>query len=398
MGKSLVRVVLRKELRETFRDRRTVFSVIISPLLFTPLLLSMIGMLVTRQARAEQHEVLSVGLVGGEQAPSLQRILSNSRGLRFEAVSAADAQTRVRTHDLRAALQVPRNADALLADHRRVPLKVLVDPGNEASQRTAQRIHAFFEERSKRLVAQRLSKKGLSPELVRPFDVRDTRISGGGSVAGLMLAMFLPYVLVLSSILGGVYAANDLVAGEKERGTLEALLVSPASRRDLVMGKFLTVAIVSLVSSLLSVVGLVLPFWLQPPGMSWLARTELTLTPLALAAMLLVQFPIAILGAGLLLSVSTYARNQKEAQSYLSPVMLIVTVVAMLSLILKAEAPWPLALAPILNAALALKQALNGSLDPTFALLAVAASAAYASLAMAFATRLFQQESVLLKA
>lgn len=398
MAKSLVRVVLRKELCETFRDRRTVFSVIISPLLITPLLLSMVGMLVTRQARAEQHEVLTVGLVGGEQAPTLRRLLSNSRGLRFEAVSAADAHRRVRTHDLRAALQVPRNADSLLAGHRRVPLKVLVDPGNEASQRTAQRVHAFFEERSKRVVAQRLSEKGLSSELVSPFDVRDTRISGGGSVAGLMLAMFLPYVLVLSSILGGVYAANDLVAGEKERGTLEALLVSPASRRDLVMGKFLTVAIVSLVSSLLSVVGLVLPFWLQPPGMSWLARTELTLTPLALAAMLLVQFPIAILGAGLLLTVSTYARNQKEAQSYLSPVMLIVTVVAMLSLILKAEAPLPLALAPILNAALALKQALNGSLDPTFALLAVGASIVYASLAMAFATRLFQQESVLLKA
>ena len=124
--------------------------------------------------------------------------------------------------------------------------------------------------------------------------------------------------------MGGVYLANDSVAGEKERGTLETLLVSPASRRDLVLGKFMAVASVSLVSCLLSLAGFVWPFYIKLPMFSWMTREGLSLHPAAVLAILLVQVPLAVLGAGILLTISTFARNQKEAQTYLAPVLLIV--------------------------------------------------------------------------
>jgi sodium transport system permease protein len=158
------------------------------------------------------------------------------------------------------------------------------------------------------------------------------------------------------------------------------------------------VASVSLTNSFLSVVGLMLTFYLPLRAFEWLAHGGLTLSPLAVAVILLVQLPLSVLGAGLLLAISTFSRNQKEAQSYLGPVFLLVTVTAMMSMFLKAEAAWPLALVPVLNAALILKQVIANALDLRFIVLAFAASIAYAAAAIAFATRLFQKESVLLKA
>jgi sodium transport system permease protein len=395
---SRIGTVFRKEFREIFRDRRTIYAVIISPLLLTPAMLGLMGAVITKQVRQERVQTYAVGLVGAERAPSVQKALSGARTLRIETVTRSEAQQRVKDRRLRAAMVLPDDAEARFRAQRVVPVKLLMDPGSDASRNASQRLQEWLRRRGERLVAERLQEKGLAPELATPFQASEEPIQGGGSPGTFMLAMFLPYVLAISAIVGGVYAANDLVAGEKERGTLETLLVAPASRRDLVMGKFLACAAVSLVSSFLSIVGLMLPFYLPLQAFEWLARGGLTLTPMTVFVMLIVQLPLAVLGAGLLLAISTFSRNQKEAQTYLGPVFLLVTVAAMLSMFVKAESGWPVALVPILNAALILKQAISNTFDPLFIAVAFAASIAYAAVAVTFATRLFEKESVLLKA
>jgi sodium transport system permease protein len=396
--RSLAGVVFRKELKETFRDKRTVFAVVISPLLITPLLLGLVGSVVKKQVSQARKETLLVGTIGLDRAPTLNDALKGAPNLQFEPVTEAEAERRIQQRDLRAALVFPQTAEQDFKEHREVQVKILLDEGNDISKNAAERLRELFEERARRVVALRLMEQGLSSELAKPFNVLDRPISAGGTSATMMLAMFLPYVLVVSAIMGGVYAASDMVAGEKERGTLEALLVSPASRRDLVVGKFFAVATASLVSSFLSVVGLLVPFYFHLPGLDWMAKSDLKLSAVAIAAMLIVQIPLAVLGAGLLLTVSTFSRNQKEVQSYLSPVLLSVTVLAMLSTLIKTEVGLPLALVPVLNAAMGLKQALSGSINVPFLVVAFVASMVYACLAMAIATHLFEKESVLLKA
>lgn len=390
--------VFRKEFREILRDRRTIFAVVISPLLITPLMFALLGSVIGRQTRQARVETQTVGIVGAEQAPSLREALERMPNMRFVTVTREEAERRIQSHGLRAAIVLPADVETRLQEGRTIPVDVLMDAGSDPSRRASQRLQALFREGGQRVVAQRLSERGLPPELARPFQLREHEIKSGGTGGTFMLAMFLPYVLSISAILGGIHAANDLVAGEKERGTLETLLASPASRRDLVLGKFFAVAGVSLVSSLLSVVGIILPFYVPLPAFAWLARDGLALGPAAISAMLLVQLPLAVLGAGLLLAISTFARNQKEAQGYLGPVFLTVTVAAMMSMFLPAESSWPLALVPILNAALVLKQAISNTFNAPFLFVAIAASIAYAALAVTFATRLFERESVLLKA
>jgi sodium transport system permease protein len=394
------RIVLKKEFFEVFRDPRTRFNIIVSPLLITPLILALVGGMARKQATEARTEQVTVGIVNAESAPTLSAALDldGAKNVHFVRVTRAEAETKIKDRTLRAALLVPDNADPRLADQQSVPLPVLFDPSNEPSQQGASRLKEFLRIRGDVLVAQRLQENGLSIQLARPFDVGDAPISGAGGAGMMMLSVFLPYILALSTIMGGVFVANDAVAGEKERGTLETLLVSPVSRRDLVLGKFLTVASVSLVSSVLSLVGMLWPFTVKLPIFAWMSDGGIVLSPLAGAAMLLVQVPLAVLGAGVLLAVSTFARNQKESQTYLTPVLLIASVCAMMSMLVKSSAPLYWALVPITNAALILKQALENHLDPAFVAIACAASLVYAAIAVVFAIQLFQKESVLLKA
>lgn len=390
-------IVFKKEFREIFSDSRTRFNVIVSPLLITPLLLAGIGTIARQQAKASRAETVTVGVVGLEKAPALAQELKGSESKKIVLTSIAtlaEAEQQVRQRTLRAAIEVPEDAQERLRDEQSVPLAVLQDGGNEDSLAAAERVKELLKERGDLIVARRLQDKGLSAQLARPFTVGDHKLPGGGA-GMLMLTSFLPYILAISAIMGGLMAATDSVAGEKERGTLETLLVAPLSRRDIALGKFCTVTATALVSSFLSIVGLFLPFYIKLPLFSWMTESGLTLGPAAFTAILLVQLPLAVLGAGVLLAMSTMARNQKEMQTLVGPTVLVGMVGAMLSLLVKAGAPLFWALIPVTNASLVLKQALQGALNPTFVVIACATSVLYAAIAVGYAASLFKKESVL---
>lgn len=392
--------ILRKELREIFRDKRTLMGIVVGPLLVTPGLFALLGLVGLGQAERTRAKTHTIGLIAPAPAPRVVAALRAVPNLRLETINErSDAEARIRKRQLSAAVVLPADAPTRLADSQTLSVQVLHDAGNEGSRAGAKLVERGLEGLGKTLVGERLRARNLSPALVTPFQIAQTPVPGGGSLATFILSMLVPYTLILSVFMGGVQAAFDQVAGEKERGTLETLLVSPASRRDIVLGKFGAVIAVCLVCGVLTIVGLVIPFVSGLKAFDWLAQGEVTLKPTAIAAVLLILLPLSVLFAGMLLAVSTWARNQKEAQTYLSTLLPLVLAPAALSLVLAAdEAPRLLALVPILNASLIIKQALGGSVDMVFIGLSFVASIAYAGAALAFATKLFEKESVLIKA
>ncbi len=396
-GGNRVGIIFSKEFREIFRDRRTVFSVVISPLLITPLLFAALGSLINKQVKAARTDTFSVGIVRQEQAPLLFSALNKLPNFHFVPTSLSEAEQQIKSRAYKAVAVLPANADALLKDQKMINVKVLVDPANDSSREATTRLNLIFTEVGKKIVEKRLRDSSLPAGFATPFKVEEQPISSGGGAATVILAMMLPYTLAVAAFGGGIYAANDQVAGEKERGTLETLLVTPASRRDIVLGKFFAVAGVCMVSSLLAVVGMMIPFFSGLKAFEWLAKGGVTLTPIAVLVILAVQLPLAVLFAGILLAISTFAKNQKEAQTYLGPLFILVIFPAMMSMFLKSDSGKAMALVPVLNATLIIKQGLSNSFDPAFIALAFLASAGYAALALTFATRLFQKESVLTK-
>ncbi len=396
-------IVARKEFREIFRDRRTLMSVIIGPLVITPALLAVIGIFIGGHVEKAKTQIYPVGIVGTDAAAhllakmqtALKRVAPN---VRVTPISEGDAERQIKARRLDAVAVLPPDADRLLAQQKPIPVKILEDAGDETSQGAAARLSAIWEAMGKQLVVERLRALGQPPEFATPFVVTEQPIAQGGSVATLVLSRMLPYILILGAFGGSIYAAFDQVAGEKERGTLETLLVSPASRRDIVLGKFGAVVGVCLISSLLSVIGFMVPFFSGAKAFEWLSKGGAHLSLPAIGVTLLVLLPLSVLFAGVLLALSTFARNQKEAQTYLGSLFPLVLLPAMLSMFMGADAGLKLALVPILGASIIIKQALSDSYNAAFILIAFAGSVLWASLALFVATRLFQKESVLIKA
>lgn len=391
-------LIARKEFREIFRDRRTIISVIISPLLVTPALFALMGILISGQQEKQKTETYAIGVSGASTSPSLMQVIKATPNATIQEVAPSQMEAEIKSRHLNAVAVFPENAEADLKAGKSVPIRILFDVGNQSSQAAAGRVNAALTAAGQQLTAKRLEARGLPTEYATPLKITQEPIKTGGSAATFLLSMMLPYILAVSAFSGAIYAAFDQVAGEKERGTLETLLVSPASRRDIVLGKFSAVVGVCMVSSILSTVGLIIAFTSKSKAFAWLAQGGLKLSPSAIGVTVLVLLPLSILFAGLLLAVSTFARNQKEAQTYLAPLFIAVLMPAMMSMFLGTEVAKTIALVPVLGASIIIKQALSGIFDPGFIGLAFAASVLYAALALAFATRLFQKESVLIKA
>ncbi len=400
-------IVFKKEFWEVFRDGRTHFNTIYSPLLLTPVLFALLGILIQSQVKTANQETVPVAFVGVKESPTLSDALKigktfkatdEDKYLVTDVATQKEAEELIRNKTVRAALVFPPDSEAVLKAGRQITVTVLAEQGRQSSSEAGDRLKSFLDRRASRLVELRLLENGLEQQLAKPFEPVEKNIAGGASPGTALVTMILPYMLAIYAIIGGAYLANDTVAGEKERGTLETLLVSPASRRELVTGKFLAVAAVAMLGGMLSVIGFIWPFYVKLPAFEWMVKSGLTLTFTGVAAMFLVLIPLAVMGAGMLLTVSTFARNQREAQSYLAPVMLIATSGAMLSLVLKSEAPLFWAFVPVTNASLVLKQALEGVWNPAFVLIACATSLLYAVIAVLFAAHAFQKESILLKA
>jgi len=382
---------------EVFGDSRTIFNVVVGPLIFTPLIMGGVLSMARNQAAEARKEHVSVAVAGDAQAPSIAAELKAGArdGITFQtAASAADAEQLVRTRRVGAGMVIAPDAESKLKDDKAAKITVVLDTGSESSAQAADRLKEFLLARADKVAARRLALRGLTMQAVKPFDIRDRAIKGS-EPSSLILAWILPYVLSMSALMGGLMAATNTVAGEKERGTLETLLVTPVSRVDIALGKFLTVTLVALISSTLSIVGMLWPFFLHLPIVAGLGSQGLSLKPAAIIAMALVQLPLALFGAGVLLALSTYAKNQKEMQTYTLPFVLLGSVGSILSMPLKPNSPLYWALVPITNAALVLKQALQGAISPAFVAVACAASLLYAAAAVLLAAQLFRRESVL---
>ncbi|HEX9786185.1 MAG TPA: ABC transporter permease [Opitutaceae bacterium] len=393
-----VRTVFLKELRETFRDRRVLLGVIVSPLLVTPLLLVAMGFFVGQKVESDRKESLEIGIVGAAALPDWEAQIKAVDTLEvgdLESLEAAEAA--VRNHGVRAALVIPENAAAELAAGRNIRVEILFDGASDKSRNALSRIESLVRDIAREEVTRRLVSRGLDRDLLDPIkhDARD--LAQKEQAGGFVLGIFLPYIVILSASFGGMTSAFDLCAGEKERGTMETLLVSPASRHEIILGKLGTIAVVSVCAAFCAIAGLVAALHGGFAIADRLFGARLAISYPAVGAMLLIVVPLSLMTSSMLLVVSTFARNQKEAQAYVFPFMILIMLPAILSSVLGPENTLELSFVPILNTALAMKQVLAGLMNPAFLIIAVVSSAVYAGLAMRLAVWMFERENVLFR-
>jgi sodium transport system permease protein len=395
-------IVYRKEMVDSLRDRRTLISMIVVPILVMPMMTLGISMFSLRMAQEAKKETARVMILGGEDSPSVVESLKKLSAIEF-VPARDDYASQISNRLVRAAVQIPRGFDAALESGEPAHVAILVYEGELKSEFAARRLESFFQDLQQRTIAQRLAARNLPSSYIHPFEVERKNVAPPEKVGAVIFGGLIPYLVILLCLTGAMYPAMDLTAGEKERGTMETILTSPVSRTHLVLGKFLTVLTASLATAALSVCSMALSFRYArnllgeaPPEFA--AQLQLRLQPGAVLAVFAMVLPIAVLFSAALLAISLFAKSYKEAQSYISPLMIVVILPAVASMLPGFELNTRLALIPILNTSLVSKEIVTGTYHWGYMALIFASSCVYAAVALVTAVKLFRREDVLFRA
>lgn len=398
MRKSRALVVYFKELRDLLRDRRTILSMVVVPVLVIPVLMLAIGGISYKMIKKAQADVPKVMILGEENAPLIAEQL---RALTNIAVVASDSNytNLISDKKIRAAVELPAGFKEAVENGGETGVKIYVYQGEIKSQFGADALRDFFRDFRTATVSNRLAQYNLSPELLEPFKIETQNVAPPKKVSGNLIGGIIPYIIILMSLTGAMYPAMDLTAGEKERGTIETLLCSPASRLDLVLGKFLMVLTAAMATTFLSLSSMGTSFFLATMymGKGLAEKLPLAIDVPSLFMVFVMMLPLAVFFSALLMVLALFARSYKEAQSYVSPLMIVAIMPAVASMIPGVELSAGLSLVPILNVSLASKELLSGSYQWGYLALILCSSTIYAGAALFAAVKLFQREEVMFR-
>jgi sodium transport system permease protein len=393
-------VVYRKELRDSLRDRRTLISMIVVPIVIMPLMTIGIGVLSAKLVGKAMEEVPKVMILGGQDSPEVTSELKAMKEVDFVPASP-DYAEQISDKVIRAAVEIPPQFDADIESGQTATVKVYHYSGDLKSGFASEKIVKFFNDLRDQTVKQHLAARNLPASLVQPFDVTQQNVAPPEKVSGAAIGGFIPYFIIILCLTGAMYPAIDLTAGEKERGTIETVLCSPVPRTDLVFGKFFMVLTASLSTGILAMISMGATFVAAKHMLAAMIGKD---NPLqfsigleAILTVFLMVIPVAVLFSAGLLAIALFAKSYKEAQSYISPLMIVVIIPAIVALLPGTELNARMALIPVLSTSLVCKEITSGTYHWNYIAMIFASTCVYAAAALAIAVKLFQREDVLFR-
>jgi len=349
-------IVFKKELKDTLRDRRTIIFMVALPLLVFPVLISLASGLIISKAREAQEKTLQIGLLTYGNASGFSRMLLDRKDVALhENLDQEQGITDVKQGDLDALIVFDKKFDRKIEALSKGSVK-LYTKVTEEGEIERQRVLKLLREFEDTLLAKRFQEMDLDESIIETIDIEEQNLATAKERLAEAVGGFLPYLFIIFCFMGSMYPAIDLAAGEKERGTLETLLTSPVDRFQILMGKFGVVVLTGIFSALVAIFGLYIGIRRMTEIPPELLNTIMSILEVkSILILLSLLLPLSIFFAGILLSLSIYARSYKEAQSIISPLMFVVIIPAFIGLLPGFELTMTTALAPILNVSLATK-------------------------------------------
>ena len=417
-----VKIVYLKELIDILRDRRTLIAMIVVPIVLYPLLMLGSIQAVTMQSEKMREEQVKVYTVSDEQRDLVLAWIGhdqeNLKVLRSRGEALDDPEDEQRKEEAEdpelwkvgsVGAQEPEALEEAIRK-REVPLAVIIestnagdplreqytvkpfyDPEDFRSATAYRRFADIVDRRDRRIRGDRLYALGVEPVVITPIVEEASKVTTPGSVLG----QILPLILVLMTITGAIYPAIDLTAGERERGTLETLMVCPVPVVDLVVGKFLVVTTVAIMGAALNLASVSATVYFGGFESVVNAAGDEGFPLGALPLILLSLIPFAILMSAIMIAVCSYARTFKEAQNYVTPVILAVLIPGGIAAMPGVRLEGGMLVMPVGNMVLLTRELLLGSTITLSTVLYVLFSTTlYAVSAVAIATKVFGTESV----
>ncbi len=393
MNVNRVTAIAAKELKDALRDRRTILAMIVIPILVLPILMFLPAFLASPQRNPVSIAVIQSDSTSDDFVSSL-----SSDQVRTVRIGRDENMTKlIQSGDYELGMVLPPDFSQVLQGPDQIAkITIFVDQSSTRGTIALSLIQEAITSYSNKIVSERLAKAGLPPKVLTPIetDIHSVTATGPGA---LFLAILLPMFLGIYAVTGAMYFIMDTTAGEKERKTLEALLTMPATRTEIVLGKFLIAVLIALISAVLAILGMTLGTTLLLGAIGGTSGIGLTISATNLFLIGLATLVLAMTSASLEMMVSIFARSFKEAQNLLSPLTIIIVVPAIAMQYLGEQALRSFAIAPIFNTMLIIRDALLNRVSVPSLAIEFGSAFIYMVIALAIAIQIFKSEKAMVR-
>lgn len=386
-------IVFRKELKDIFRDKKTIITSLLIPIIIFPILAFVIGSS-SDQFLGQSNEPVDIALISEEQN-KLEEFLRNHDQINI--IQVENPQEALKELEVKVIAKIGQGFDEQIEQGGSGNVEFVYDSTSASSDMAKDKLSGIVREFSESITLAKLEELGINPQILQPISIKRTVLDNQEEDQGIglmILSMLLPLMLTVWAAVGGIAAATDLGAGEKERQTLEPLLTTKASRISLLMGKYFAVVVAGMLGTLAALIGFGLASRINPNFTGGGASISIQ-SIIAIGALCI---GLALVFSALELTISFFARSFKEAQTYLSPLTIIVMLPAYFTMYLDGKAIPDMYLhIPIINTISIIKESIVGVFNIQHILIVAGWTLVYIGIALFFTVRMFNKESVIFR-
>ena len=391
--------IFRKELLDTLRDRRTLMTMLVIPILVFPITLNVFMNISNSFQESASAKIMKIGIAGDKTQSYTQQLEAIPAAVGPKKIivfkDSAALRTAIESDQIQLGLLIPENVQKLGEQQQTITLNWLLDASEVGRAERAELYAASLKANAE---AERLQKLGLRPEQIRPLVVNTVNCASDKKMVGQLAGGFLPYIFIAFGFIGCMYPAIDLFTGEKERGTIETLLTAPVLRWKILLGKMLVVVSSGMVAASCALFGLFISieFLDLADNKELLEVIHSILTPNFIVSMFALLLPLVIFFAGLMIPIAIYAKSFKEAQSIITPLNILVVLPSMVGFFPGITLDLSTVFIPVINVVLATKALIAGTLTWGYFLSVFGMMCALAVIAIGISYKQFDKEANIL--
>ena len=385
--------VFKKEVIDNFRDKRTLASALLMGPLLGPMLFAFVINLSIERSLSDVDKPMDLPVIGAEHAPNLTRYLESRNLVVVDGpASREDAVAAVKAGDIDVVVIIPEQFGADLNEGTPALVELVSDQADQQAERDARRARRALYAYNQEIASLRLLGRGVSPTVLQAVTVDEVDVSTPSGRSGILLGM-MSYFFIFALLMGGMYLAIDTTAGERERGSLEPLLSLPVTRDQLMLGKIAATCLFMAMSLLLSLISFFFALKFMP--LAELGMTPNFGPPQVITAFFLLA-PFILLGAALMTLVASFTKSYKEAQTWLSVVLIMPTLPILVVSILNVRSQTAFMFVPSLSQHLILADMVkNEPMNWLYLLISVSSTLVLGALLTLICARLYRREGLL---
>lgn len=402
MRTKIVKQIFKKEILDILRDKKTIFMMVILPIILYPIMMIGMTQVMTMSMNSMHQKDINIGVSQNIDKELLKIINEDNKYKKDENIQAGTIKI-IETKDYKIDLE-EGNIDAYIQiekDNNLKEFNIYIDSSKDSSNIARNEISAILDIYKDTLVKKSILDSGLNVnKTLQPISYETIDTAKSEAVAGKMLGQILPFVLIVGLLMGAMYPAIDVMAGEKERGTLETLFTLPISNLELVIGKYMAVSACAIASAILNVLSIMLTLGylmvsqdlLNQMGAIDINLNELVL-PMIITIICVCLFAMVV--SAVSMCVCSLAKSFKDAQNYITPVSLFVMIPSYVSMIPNINLNYFTATIPVINISLLIKSVLTFNSDISLISLVLFSNLIFVILSVLLLSKMFNSEEIL---